>query len=338
MILAGEIGAEKSILAIFPDKGELKSLFKQEILVKEKKYSCLEDVISKFLEQAKLEEPIYGACFGIAGPVIEGCCKMPNLGWEITVEKLQELLNCLAVDLLNDMPAMGKAISTLPEKDLLDLNPKASPKSGNRTLMLTTGPGLGELLLYDYCDEYLSSLSEGGHANFAPSNELEDKFLGYFRKDLKHVSGERVLSWAGLVKIYEFLRDTGRGTESAALKKRMNQPEPHRVIIEMALAKKDDLCVQALDIFTSIYGAQAGDLALRYFAINGVYIAGSIALEIKDKLLNEGKPFEGTFMKAFINKEGQFADQNAQIPVKVILNQEAVLLGAAQHARELIGS
>ena len=131
---------------------------------------------------------------------------------------------------------------------------------------------------------------------------MEDKFLGYFRKDLKHVSGERVLSWAGLVKIYDFLRETKRNTESSALKKRMNQPEPHRVIIEMALAKKDDLCVQALDIFTSIYGAQAGDLALRYFAINGVYIAGSIALEIKDKLLNEGKPFEGTFMKAFINK------------------------------------
>ncbi len=298
----------------------------------------MEELIREFLEQAKLKEPIYGACFGIAGPVIEGSCQMPSLGWEITVEKLQELLNCLAVDLLNDMPAMGKAIPTLSEKELLDLNPKASSKSGNRALMLTTGPGLGELLLYDYCGEYLSSPSEGGHANFAPSNELEDDFLSYFRKGLKHVSWERVLSWAGLVKIYEFLRDTGRATESAALKKRMNQPESHNVIIEMALAKKDDLCVQALDLFTSIYGAQAGDLALRTLAINGVYIAGSIALAIKDKLLNEGKPFEGTFMKAFTNKEGQFADQNAQIPVKMILNQEAVLLGAAQHARTLIGN
>ncbi len=157
MILAGKIGAEKSILAVFPDKGELKSLFKQEILVKEKIILVWKYVISKFLEQAKLEEPIYGACFGIAGPVNEGCCKMPNLGWEITVEKLQELLNCLAVDLLNDMQAIGKAIPTLSEKELLVLNPKASPKSGNRTLVLTTG--LGELL-YDYCDEYLSSLSE----------------------------------------------------------------------------------------------------------------------------------------------------------------------------------
>jgi glucokinase len=341
MILAGEIGADECLLATFADQGDLKPLAKQKFVYdSEKKYSCLEEVVRDFLGQTKLEEPIYGACFGIAGPVIEGCCKMPNRGWEITVENLQELLGCLAVDLLNDMPAMGKAIPTFSEKELIDLNPKASPKSGNRALMLATGKGLGELLLYYYCDEHLPSLSEGGHANFAPSNALEDEFLSYFRKNLKHVSGERVLSWAGLVKIYEFLRDTRRGKESTALKKRLSQEQLHHVITELALAnaKKDDLCTQTLDLFVSIYGAMAGDIALRNFAVNGVYISGSIALDIKDKLLNEGKPFEGIFMKAFRDKEGQFAEQNANTPVKLILNQEAVLRGAAQHARELVGS
>ncbi len=332
MILAGDIGKEECHLAIYPQERNATGPFAKE-KIDNKGYSCLEDVIKAFLKKYNPPEAINVACFGIAGPVIGEECEVPKLGWVVTVANLRKSLDCDVISLLNDMPAIGYAIPSLPSQDLVDLNPDASPKEGNQAVILGTGSGLGEMLLYWDRDTFRPSPSEGGHANFAPRNDEEIEFLRYFHKQLSNVSWERVISWAGLGKMYEFLRDTKRLKESAEVKKRLTQqPEPDYLVIP-EMADKDELCKQALNLLLSVYGAEAGDLALRTLAVNGVYVGGAIALKILDKL----KDSNGPFMKAFADKEGQFADQNRAIPVKVICDPEVILVGATRRARIMAG-
>ncbi|OQW90712.1 MAG: hypothetical protein BWK78_06340, partial [Thiotrichaceae bacterium IS1] len=181
MILAGDIGATHSHLAIYPqERNTIRPFAKEKI--DNKGYSCLEDVIDAFLKKYNPPETINVAGFGIAGPVIQGECKMPQPGpgWVVTVANLRKSVDCDAVSLLNDMPAIGYAIPSLPSQDLVDLNPNASPKEGNQAVILGTGSGLGEMLLYWDRDTFRPSSSEGGHANFAPRNDEEIEFLRYF--------------------------------------------------------------------------------------------------------------------------------------------------------------
>jgi glucokinase len=338
MILAGFIDVENSHLAIFKqEKGNLPAVAEQNLPSQE--YSSLEKLVDDFFKKVNFKkEDINVACFGIAGPVVGGRGEMANIEkWPtITVQGLSDFLDCPAVDLLNDMVAMGYATPILPTDKLLDLNSSVSSQAGNATLIAAMGKGLGELLLYWDHDEFRPSPSEGGHTNFAPRNELEIELLRYLlgKGSRKVVSYEQLLSWPGLVNIYNFLKESKRGSkESSELRKRlMSTEDPATVITEIALANEDALCTQALDLFVSIYGAVAGDLALHYFAVGGVYLGGGIALEIKDKLS------DGTFMQAFTEKEGKFAKFNADnMPVKVILEPDVVLLGAARRAKKMVG-
>ena len=195
---------------------------------------------------------------------------------------------------------------------------------GNRAV-ISAGTGLGEAGLFWDGGEYRPFATEGGHADFAPRNHLEMNLLDYLLKRHSRVSVERVVSGQGLFNIYQFLKDTGHGEEEAWLVDQMRQKDPPVVITENALKGKNSLCTQALDLFVSLYGAEAGNMALKVMATGGVYLGGGIAPKIIAKLRDP------VFMNAFTAK-GRMKPLLQAIPVRVILNPKAALLGAARHA------
>lgn len=343
MILAGDVGGTKTHLGIFKrredDDTKVVSLIDQKF--DSQSYESFEDLLRDFLDsvnQSSLTEDekyIGVACLGIAGPIktkpdSTRSCKMTNIPkWPlITENNLSQLINGKQVILLNDLEAIGYGISQLSEQDLVELNP-GIPQAGNRAV-IAAGTGLGQVMLYWDGNEHHPSPSEGGHANFAPSgdDDLQIELLRYLREKSENKVGfEQVLSGQGLVNIYEFLKNSDKyteGEETAELKERLNKEDKAKVISETALANGNPLCTKALDIFVSIYGATAGDLALQFFAIGGMYIGGGIAPKIKERLLRDN-----TFMQAFIDKKEKFAQLNADIPVKIITNPEVGLLGVA---------
>lgn len=339
MILTGDIGKVKSLLAIFSQEKEVKEVARQEFSNQD--YPSLQEVVSVFLNenQSRLEdEPIYVACFGIAGPNVNGNCEVTKLEWKFTVNELRELLTANYVEVLNDMPALGYAILKLPNADLVDFNPNVFGEKGNRAVSLATGEGLGELLLYrDRGGDFLPSSGEGGHANFAPHNDWDISFLTYLHKQFSPpISWEKVISWDGLQAVYEFLRDGKEVKETASGKEFLSQETSYERIFRMAI-ENDDLCLRTLKHFASLYGAGIGDLALRNLAVNGVYIGGSI-VQIFLKQEFTKRIFIEEFMNAFRDKEGfdekkKFSERNAKIPVKAFTNSEMVLMGTLQRAR-----
>jgi glucokinase len=238
--------------------------------------------------------------------------------------ELADRTGIASVEIINDLEAKGHGIALLGEDDFAVLNKGAREEEGNAGL-IAAGTGLGEAGLKWEGEGYWPLAMEGGHADFAPRNALEVDLLLYLLKEFEHVSYERVLSGAGLYNIYRFLRDTGRGKEPAWLTDLMNQGDPSQVVSEKALEGKSDLCVEALDLFVSLYGAEAGNLALKVMATGGLYIGGGIAPKIVQKLK------DGTFMKAFVAK-GRMRSLLEAIPVRVILNDKTALMGAARCA------
>ncbi|OQW92283.1 MAG: hypothetical protein BWK78_02150 [Thiotrichaceae bacterium IS1] len=342
MILTGDIGKVKTLLALFSQEKEAKEVARREFYNKE--YASLQEIISVFLkknESPLKEEPIFIVCFGIAGPNINGNCQIyepDKLDWQFTIRELRELLTANYVEVLNDMPALGYAIPKLAESDLVSFNPNVSAEKGNRAVSLATGTGLGELLLYrDRSGDFLPSPSEGGHANFAPRDNWGLEFLTHLYSQFSPpISWEKVISWSGLQSIYGYLKDRKGVKETDAVKNRLNREIPHEVILDMA-NQNDELCQQSLKCFASLYGAGVGDLALRTLAVNGVYIGGGMVQDILKKEITKHLFIEA-FMNAFKDKEGfdktkNFSKRNAAIPVKAFINQEMVLMGALQRAR-----
>ena len=230
--------------------------------------------------------------------------------------------------MINDLVANAYGISVLKKGDFQILN-AGKIRKGTQAL-ISAGTGLGEAILFWDGKQYVPSPSEGGHAEFGPRNHLETELFNYLSDRFDHVSYERVLSGEGLFHIYEFLKDSKRfGSEPAWLSEEMKGEDPPEVISEMARLRKSKLCWKALDLFTSIYGAAAGNLALQVMAVGGVYVGGGIAPKIIWKLK------DGTFMKAFKDK-GRLSRIVAQIPVKVIMNERTALLGAASRAANLL--
>lgn len=324
ILLAGDIGGTKTRLGLFSvSRGRYRLL--SEKTFQSQDYKGPEIILKGFL---KGQKKIFSSCFGVAGPVIEGKTKATNLPWVISTKSLQKELGLRKVGLINDLVANAYGISLLKKRDFETLN-VGKKRRGNAAL-ISAGTGLGEAALFWNGEDHIPSPSEGGHADFAPRNPLEMKLLQYLMDRFDHVSYERVLSGTGLFHIYQFLRDSKRyGREPEWLSKRMKQEDPAAVISEVAQQKKNRLCTMALDLFTSIYGAAAGNLALQVMAIGGVYIGGGIAPKIIWKLKNT------TFMKAFKSK-GRHSGMLAHIPVKVIMNDRAALLGAASYAMKLL--
>ena len=324
LVLAGDIGGTKTNLALF-QMGKTRPIPKVIKTYSSREAPHLERIIGRFLDEHKVQ--ISSACFGVAGPVQGGRSKTTNLPWTISENSIKKRFNWNHVILINDLSATAYAIPLLSNKELHTLN-KGRVRKGQNLGLVAPGTGLGMALLIWSEDKYVPVASEGGHADFGPNDPMEAELWAYLHERWEHVSVERVLSGSGLFNIYSWLRDSGRHHEPEWLAKNVKEMDPARAISEAAMGRKNALCEEALDIFVSIFGSVAGNLALTGMTAGGVYLGGGIPPRILPKL------DEGTFMQAFTNK-GRFQDLLEKIPVRVILNDSAALLGAAQCAFEM---
>jgi glucokinase len=324
IVLAGDVGGTKTRLGLFEVmRGRLRLLIEKIYL--SKNYKGLENILTDFLKGRK---GIASACFGVAGPVTQEVVIATNLPWWIDIQSLQKMLPLKKVEVINDLVANAYGISALKKSDFEILN-AGKVRKGNQAL-ISAGTGLGEAILFWDGKHHVPSPSEGGHAEFGPRNHLELELFHYLSDRFDHVSYERVLSGEGLSHIYQFLKDSKRfGSEPSWLLEKIRREDPAAVISETAQLKKNKLCIRALDLFTSIYGAAAGNLALQVMAVGGVFIGGGIAPKIIWKLK------DGAFMKAFKDK-GRLSHIVVHIPVKVMMNERTALLGAASRAMALL--
>ena len=322
MILAGDIGGTKTNLAIFDDSGQQLNIVVEQKFVS-RDFPNLDDIVKEFT--AAHEMSFGAACFGIAGPVKNGRSVATNLPWVVDALNLATDLDLPSVELINDLEANGYGIAVLGADDFVTLNQGSANSVGNAAI-IAAGTGLGEAGFYWDGYGYHPFACEGGHTDLAPRNELEVELLRYLQSRYKRVSYERVLSGPGLFNIYQFLRDSGRGEEPSWLAEKIQQKDPAAVISESAIKERSELCNHALELFVSLYGAEAGNLALKIMAVGGIYIGGGIAPKIIKKLSGEN------FMQAFTHK-GRMRTLLEEMPVRVILNEKTALLGAAHCAR-----
>jgi glucokinase len=298
----------------------------REAALPSREFPAFERAVARFLAEGP-RIVVDAACFGVAGPVVDGRCVATNLPWVLDEARLASSIPAARVRLLNDLEATGYGVLELPPTSFATLQAGA-PRPGNMVL-IAAGTGLGEaLLIWDGARHHVVG-SEGGHADFAPRTDLEVELLRFLGKEFGRVSYERVLSGPGLLGIYRFLRERGGAAEPAWLRARIEREDPSAVIAEVGLAGGHPLCVQALDLFAGVYGAEAGNLALKALAVGGVFIGGGIGPKIRAKLE------DGTFVTAFRDK-GRFAVLMASIPVRLSLEPRAALLGAAHVARGLV--
>jgi glucokinase len=316
MVLAGDVGGTKTALALAQDG----TIIERRVFPSAA-YPSLEALVGEFLGQRGKE--ISRACFGIAGPVSEDSCRTTNLRWVVEARSLERTLGVPRVTLVNDFHALAVGITVLPASDLAVLNDSPSDPNGPWVL-LGAGTGLGEAVVVRTGSSYEVIASEGGHTDFAPRNELEIDLLRFLLRSHARVSYERIICGRGLVVLYEFLRERSPEAESPRVREEIasSSGDIAPIISRHGLAGDDPLCAQVLSLFVSIYGAEAGNLALKVVARGGVFVAGGIAPKILPKLL------DGTFRASFIAK-GRLSPLLEATPVKVVLNSDAGLLGAA---------
>lgn len=324
MILAGDVGGTKTNLALFANQDRRVTPINLRTFPSQQ-YPRLEAILEEFLSGHAGD--LTGACFGIAGPVVDGRCQATNLPWVVDARTLQRTLKLADVSLINDLEATAYGIPALPEEAFAVLNP-GEPHLHAPIAVVAAGTGLGEVALIWDGARYRTIASEGGHTDFAPRNLLEIELCRFLLDTFNHTSYERVLSGPGLLNIYRFLKDVGQGEEPAWLAEQLAAGDPSAVISEHALSRRSVLCEKALELFVSIYGAEAGNLALKLLSRGGVYLGGGIAPKILQKLQ------EGIFMKAFTGK-GRLSSLLSRIPVRVILEERAALYGAASYGWSL---
>jgi len=322
MILAGDIGATHSRVAAFKAEGNKFPLVVERIY-ESQEHSGLAQIAGDFIRSEGI--PAQSACFAVAGPVRAGKSKISNLPWTIDSRDLMRQLNLKNVGLINDLEAYAYGLDSLESKDFITLHPGAEDAEGN-TAVISASTGLGEAgLLWDGFRQHPFAC-EGGHSDFAPRNDLQIELLKYLLTRFKTVSYERVLSGGGIKNVYDFLRDTRRSEEPSWLREQMSAAkDPAAVISQLALGKKAPICEQAMSIFVSVYGAEAGNCVLKFMSLGGIYIGGSIAA--KNVPLMKGPQF----LEAFFDK-GRMRPLLEDIPVKIVLNDYAGLLGAARYA------
>lgn len=340
MILAGDIGGTKTSLGLYDWTNQRVEPVRLESFPSAD-YKSLEDIVKEFLEprdrpveEDRLEKDpeaqgplqLAAACFGVAGPVIDNHSRTTNLPWFVDGPMIARQFDIPQVRLLNDLEATAYGLLLLRPEELVVLNPGTPPRKRQTLALIAAGTGLGEAILYWNGTSYQPMPSEGGHADFAPNNDAEIELLRYLRSQYLHVSYERLLSGPGLHAIYEFLRDTKKN-EPTWLAEKIKAGNPAAEIAEAGLKGQAEIARQALDLFASIYGAEAGNLALKALSLDGVFVGGGIAPKLITKLQ------DGTFMQAFLNK-GRFKRLLSNVPVRVIMNQQTALLGAASAAGE----
>ena len=321
MILAGDIGGTNARLALFDVQNGQFNLVSATIFPS-RRYSSLDKIVTEFVRTAGVRPA--QACFGVAGPVTNGRVEASNLPWTIESRRLADELNLEKTTLINDLEATGWGIGAVSPEDLVALNQVVGKSVGNQAI-IAAGTGLGEGGLYWDGQRHHVFASEGGHCDFAPLNDLQVELFRYLHARYGHVSYERVLSGPGLVNVFEFLRDTGKGKVPDWLAEQMLNMDPAAAVSEAAMEGKCAMCAQALDIFVSVFGAEAGNLALKIKATGGVFLAGGIAPKILTRLSSP------IFLHAFVGK-GRMQHLMEIMPLKVITNDKLALLGAARYA------
>jgi glucokinase len=329
MILAADVGGTQCNLALYRVRGqESKQIAKRRY--ESHDFSSFDAIITKFLSEIRDgtkevgAEKIEAAGFGVAGPVIDYRVKATNLPWVVDGAALAGQLATDHIVLLNDLEATGYSLALLGSSEIAPLN-RGVPSPRATQALLAAGTGLGEAILFWNGEKYVVASSEGGHADFAPRNEREIELLRHMKKRHEFVSVELILSGRGFRTIHEFL---GPSVHHPSFEGPNDDAAPE--ITRLGLAGQCPVCVQTLDLWTAVYGAEAGNLALKVLARGGVWIAGGIAVKIRKKME------DGTFFRAFCEKE-KFGALLAQIPIQMVLNEEAPLLGAMSQAARAAG-
>jgi glucokinase len=320
MILAGDIGGTKTVLAIC----DASFAIVREAIYHCADYPSLEAILDQFVPPGQ-PHGLTAACFGVAGPVVAGTAKITNLPWTISAAALAARLGA-PVSLLNDLQATALGALVLPDAAFAVLQPAAAPAPGGTIAVIAPGTGLGEALLVSDGAAYRALPSEGGHADFAPGSDEEIELLRHLRGVYGgHVSYERVLSGAGIGDLYSFVRKVTGTAEPAWLAAEIAAGDRNAVISQHALDGRDPACVRALEMFVEILGAEAGNLALRGLATGGVVIGGGIPPKLLPALRH------ARFTDRF-NAKGRFAAWTRRLGVRVTLEPRAALFGAAHHA------
>lgn len=320
MILAGDVGGTKTNLSLYDTDGvivtrrELRSFPSRE-------YASLEEILGRFLAGTPAVE---WACVGVAGPVVGGRSRVTNLPWVVEKEAVRRACGARRAFLINDLQATAYAVPFLPPEALAPLQEGEEDPEGT-IAVLAAGTGLGASFLVRDGTGFLPVASEGGHADFAPRGDRQVRLLAFLEAEFGRVSVERAVSGPGLYAVYRFLRESEGWEESPGIDGRLAEEDPPRVITAEGLAGRSAACREALRIFASLYGAAAGNLALHVFATGGVYLGGGIAPAVRPALS------DGEFLEAFASK-GRFREFLRRIPVRVILDDKAALLGAARYA------
>jgi glucokinase len=322
MILTGDIGGTKSNLALFDEIGGIPKLVTERSYVS-RDYPDLIHLLEHFLKET--QPKLTHACLGVAGPVHEGRCQITHLPWEIDIHELKPLLETDSVSLINDLAALASAVPYLTSEELETIQQGQGDPNGTIGV-LAAGTGLGQAFLVPEGDgRYRILETEGGQCDFPARNSLEISLREFLSQVSGRVCIEDVLSGPGLIRIFEFMKERDHATEPDWLAEEFEQEDPASVISHNGLSKKFKPCQQALEMFVSVYGAVAGNLVLQMMTRGGVILGGGIAPEVLPLLKSD------LFLEAFRDK-GKFRDFMTQVPVKVVMNKRAPLLGAAYFA------
>lgn len=322
MLLAGDVGGTKTNIGYFGIRnGSLVSVAEETYI--NRHYQNLNEIIRRFIARDNLVAT--SLCFGVAGPVRDGRCEVSNLPWLVDTESIRNETGIPRVHLINDLEATAHAIDVIDPKYLVELTDTPTLPNGNRAV-IAAGTGLGEACLYWDGARHRPFASEGGHACFSPRDRFELSLAEYIIETYGHASWERVLSGPGLVNIYHYLALRNQFRVNATVAE-LVASDGAAAITAAAINKNCEICEQALNVFVSLYGAEAGNLALKMYATGGVYIAGGIAAKIIKKLQ------EPAFLEAFVSK-GRLRKVLESIPVRVIMTNRAALIGAAAYAHK----
>jgi len=320
MILAGDVGGTKTSLALY--RREARGLLRNRTATyRSREHAGLDPILRDFLRGGATVER---ACIGVAGPVEDGRCRLTNLDWEVDEVSLRRTLGVRDAYLINDLQATASSLPFLQESDRAVIQ-KGDPDPRGNMAVLSAGTGLGEGFLVGSGAGYIPLASEGGHVDFAPRDEREMRLHAFLRARHGRVSVERVLSGPGLHDVYRFLREEERMAEEPGIAAEVAGGEPQHAIVRHGLAGGQGACAETVRIFCSLYGAEAGNLALQYLATGGVFLGGGIAPAILTALRR------GEFLSAFLDK-GRMRALLSRVPVAVILDPGAPLLGAASFA------
>ena len=329
MLLAGDIGGTKTALAVFSEeKGPQTALALSEVHSAD--YESLESIAKEFLAKTGLR--VDRACFGVAGPVLAGRAKVTNLPWIVDQVSITKELNLQAAYLLNDLEAIACAVPGLRPQDVETLSAGAPVPEAN-IAVFAPGTGLGEAFLTWEGIEYRAHSSEGGHADFAPTDEIQIRLLEYMRQQFEHVSYEHVCSGVGIPHVYEFFRDREKAEERPEIAERIAMSgDRTKAIIETALDAADasPRCAATIDTVVSIMGSEAGNLALKVLAVGGVYLAGGIAVHLQPVL-------KSRFLRLF-RRKGRFAELMGRIPVHLMTGKVGLAGAAAYGLRRALAA